>query len=594
MWILVQCLPIFYIFFQLLRKKDSTENKIKVSFLSMVQSILIPIYALLFCLDSTLEITKKAFLGDDLAQMKVCFRYLAVATLVMLCHIICLRLQVTKDRVTQYFNHAKEKIKEENQEVLTKEERNMHIKYSFLGLISAVSYYPFFMYAQNASELQFSETLPVFMLCYVFAFLGFGLFLLLSKDVLSSCFLSVILVVFLQNFVFLQSFLEKLFPMMYYWHLLYLSLVVSGFACYFFKFFVERSIKETILQLVGIVFTSLILVNGVTSFSSIFEKQPVSNTTGIEFSYEKKDGQPNVYYFLYDEYADVETLLELTGYDNESFYTKLQELGFDVSRTSVSGSSSYSTSVIATNYMNLGFAVNNDTPEAERNYLRTREDTEWVTLMKQSGYDVQGVGYSSYLGVPSITQTNDNSAVTMDGMGFTQLFFHQTAYYPFYEQEDMHYQDRLDILNAFDFFEDGANIVPNQSMFTVTYLVTPHVPFLFDEYGNHIHLYGSFFENYVEYYIAQYIYITNVITEQVERITSLDPNAIIILQSDHSARNLPNITFYQKNRILNAVYYGGESLDITVNRSGLNTIRLVLNELLGCEFELLEEEVHEP
>jgi hypothetical protein len=87
----------------------------------------------------------------------------------------------------------------------------------------------------------------------------------------------------------------------------------------------------------------------------------------------------------------------------------------------------------------------------------------------------------------------------------------------------------------------------------------------------------------------------------VTNIIKNDPDAIVIIQSDHGYRQ----AYYLKNwygetyddwglemqyirNILNAVYYKGEKIDIE-NYSGVNTLIIVLNEHFGMNYELLEQ-----
>lgn len=78
-----------------------------------------------------------------------------------------------------------------------------------------------------------------------------------------------------------------------------------------------------------------------------------------------------------------------------------------------------------------------------------------------------------------------------------------------------------------------------------------------------------------------------------------DPEALIIIQSDHGGRyphqlaeeyevdyNAAEETIYMQN-ILNCVYYQEEKVDIE-GLSGINTLRYTFNVILGTELELLD------
>lgn len=83
-------------------------------------------------------------------------------------------------------------------------------------------------------------------------------------------------------------------------------------------------------------------------------------------------------------------------------------------------------------------------------------------------------------------------------------------------------------------------------------------------------------------------------------IIANDPEAIIIIQSDHGYRYPTHLQFwyginqydveeeapYMRN-ILNAVYYQGEDIYID-NYSGLNTLITVLNKLLDVDLQMVD------
>ena len=86
----------------------------------------------------------------------------------------------------------------------------------------------------------------------------------------------------------------------------------------------------------------------------------------------------------------------------------------------------------------------------------------------------------------------------------------------------------------------------------------------------------------------------------VEDIQKNDPDALIILMSDHGARyphwqvdhygakayDASVETLYMQN-ILNCVYYQGKEMDIE-GKSGINTLRIVLNEIFMTNYEMLD------
>ena len=87
----------------------------------------------------------------------------------------------------------------------------------------------------------------------------------------------------------------------------------------------------------------------------------------------------------------------------------------------------------------------------------------------------------------------------------------------------------------------------------------------------------------------------------MDEIQAHDPTAIIILQSDHGARtvyretirgNVEQVTqdlVHHQQNILNCVYMPGASVDIQ-GKSGINTLRTVLNQAYHMDLPMVEPE----
>jgi len=135
--------------------------------------------------------------------------------------------------------------------------------------------------------------------------------------------------------------------------------------------------------------------------------------------------------------------------------------------------------------------------------------------------------------------------------------------------------------------------------FTFAYAECPHEYFTFDADGNRIAKEDETNWKDKSIYLNQYKYITKCMERIVEDIQKNDPDAFIILMSDHGARyphwqvdhygakayDASVETLYMQN-ILNCVYYKGEKLDIE-SMTSINTWRTVLNTYFGTDYEML-------
>ena len=95
-------------------------------------------------------------------------------------------------------------------------------------------------------------------------------------------------------------------------------------------------------------------------------------------------------------------------------------------------------------------------------------------------------------------------------------------------------------------------------------------------------------------------YVNMVIEQAVENVLENDPNAVIVMQSDHGARYPYFMVWYYggpeydpeeemiyMQNVLNCVYYQGNEYEIE-GMTNINTWRYILNEIFGTDYELLE------
>jgi len=139
--------------------------------------------------------------------------------------------------------------------------------------------------------------------------------------------------------------------------------------------------------------------------------------------------------------------------------------------------------------------------------------------------------------------------------------------------------------------------ISHDKLFTFAYVEFPHLPWVVDENGNDLPLSEKQNWENPNTYLGQLKYASKKILEVVEIITEKDPDAIIIIQSDHGYRRplkvkpeiYDDLDLERKfmTNVLNAVYYKGETVDINT-LSSLNTLYVVFNKFLGMDFELIE------
>lgn len=596
-FIFLQFLPFIYVTLPQLWKNKG-ENLLQKDILSqnILKSfhIFLSIHILIYLMDYTrtvlLLILKMEIDGYIPYLILYCFASIFVHLFLRICehyHFDTAQRKAIQTKI-------KEKVIEERKLQFSKEELKKQWIFYTISVILVTCHYPIFMFSVNAEYGAIPSDLVQPLM--IFLFLGLATFSLLSfrsKNIYTSALYVCIYQMIALNFHFFLTVLLFFFPILDYKYLLLLTLV-SLFPCYkFIKSYVTQETAHTLLKLscFSIVILSLLnLATGIPKWTT-YQKEMFRiselDTLDVEINnVQTQFDMPNVYYFLYDEYADPETLEKYSGYDNSAFYRELESMGFTVSPQAVSGVDNTNTIFIMPELMHLGYPVE-ERPEKTDGYGYV-----WLNLMADAGYELRGVGRSSFLHVPSLTQDDSYAAQTMDGLGFLHLFMQQTVFSPFFMPSaslDLYAEDRKNILKAFDYYENIDCYTNTQPTFTVLYLCTPHSPFLFDRYGSFEYNYTiTSSEDRIEKYLEQYRYITQKITEQMQTIIECDPNSVIILQSDHSYRSLPS-TYEEKLRVLNAVYYGGKPLEGIAHSSNVNALRLVVNELFDMDLPLFTE-----
>ena len=83
--------------------------------------------------------------------------------------------------------------------------------------------------------------------------------------------------------------------------------------------------------------------------------------------------------------------------------------------------------------------------------------------------------------------------------------------------------------------------------------------------------------------------MTGRLQKVCENIVREDPDAIIILQSDHGQRFVENVTMLDLTNVLNAVYFRGQPIEGIEGRNALNTWRAVLRTQFRLDLPEIKE-----
>ena len=467
--------------------------------------------------------------------------------------------------------------------------------------ITATSLFPvIFLYCTNIGEAHFNEIIKP---CLEFLFISIILFIVgmvIYKNVLKAAFISVVFMLFFVNYTSIETVVRKLNYNLRYWHIVSILLFLFAHICYFvYKWKSEEALKR-VLQLVSIMFCGLILINGITIIPDIMKNfsQPQTQKEVTAMAVENQNS-PDVYYIVLDEYSPFLTLEKYFNYYPKDFESFLVENGFTISYTSKNESPG--THINTTNALNLNYIVSVDM--SVKDTLPYRQNPEFFKVFENQNYDVHIANqnyalvwkdeYYDTLNPFGKNGTANSFLENKSDNNFNKFGVLVRERTPLYILNDNTESDitRENVQKLFDYIQINAEkSESNKPKLTFTHICSPHVPFVFDENGGTVELSES--QNWADkkYYLGQYKYITSRLQETIDFILKNNPDSIIIIQSDHGPRGGNKemaIEYIDQLNIFNAVYYKGEAVNIE-GQSGLNTLRIVLNQLFHMDYEMLE------
>ena len=386
-------------------------------------------------------------------------------------------------------------------------------------------------------------------------------------------------------------------------------------------FFIVRS-KNTFPILVGflnvisislISFSLLTITAYAITQSNDIEYSKVTNQIEIQenLNYDKL---PDIYHIILDAYGREDVLKELYNYDNGDFIDYLRDKGFYVASKSASNYSQ--------TYLALGSMFNLDyLDEVLPKITAESKDKKWwkypirdfrfFNIIKKFGYKIFALS-SGFMHTELINADVYNNQVYMTE--FDNLLYNTTLLAPlakrgyrFYDQYSLH---RRRILNTFENLKNMPRF--SSPTYIFAHIMSPHPPFVFDEHGNpidapwestnddgskYIQYPGTSREKYYEEYGKQVTYLNGKLKEVINSIL-VKPNrpTIIILQGDHGLRshiywkNTEKANFKESLSILNTYYfYDGNYEQLYENISPVNSFRVIFNQYMGMDYELLED-----
>lgn len=267
---------------------------------------------------------------------------------------------------------------------------------------------------------------------------------------------------------------------------------------------------------------------------------------------------PNIYLVLLDGYPSTDTLLEDFGYENGPFEAELRERGFDVATESKSNYNRTLLTLASMLHMNYiasipelatpvdGFAGQN------RQLTAAINDSPVLRMLGEAGY--RSVAVASSYGEGTLASADD--VIRSDTM---TLFEEQLIRYtaagnglitvaPEFvaEQHRESIRDAIIALRKLPQTSEGKTVA-------LVHVFSPHVPFVFNADGSPRDVHecypercgltapeanriGLSREEYGDGLTNQVQYLNRSLLTAIDNVVAQDPNAVIVLFSDHGAR----------------------------------------------------------
>ncbi len=311
---------------------------------------------------------------------------------------------------------------------------------SILSILS-VSLYPIcFMYLNNIGKVQIGEIVGITGFIVLIAIILLAGNYLLLKDIGKAALITNIFMISFLYFAYIEKIMIKIIPMLHYWHVALICLFLLAHIWYLIRNKMPSTTAVQINQGLLVIFTGLILFNGIVNIPQSInqeasEKQEANQNLLIQADIgtdsESKD-LPNVYYFIFDEYAGYDGSLRYCDYDNSSFYNSLEDLGFVTSRHSVN--KSVDTYIEIPNLLQLQEI--NSAEMSDNDKKKNFKNPYLVALMKKNGYLINLLDTTNYQFLDDSYADYEFTPKFMSTFRtFNSYILKNTALYPFYGME---------------------------------------------------------------------------------------------------------------------------------------------------------------
>lgn len=356
-----------------------------------------------------------------------------------------------------------------------------------------------------------------------------------------------------------------------------------------------------LLFLIFCVYDGFLLLNKVTRYEEVSYPDPLA------FDQTKVTSKPNVYFLLFDEYAGYKSLDDSFQYKNDSLYHFMQQQQFsrlptfsNYDFTPFSLSSILNMEYVPENYNRYKLSQ----PDIQHRFGEIR-NAQVPAIFKSMGYSIVNNSIFDIKAHPALYQSNGLFPIHAELL--TNKIFHNrliknigwwlaTGRFSirFIREHYMYRKDAYNRQVERNLLEVAGSPV-SKPRFWYAHFLLPHGQFYRDSSGNMNPAEKILNLKYLadkSLYLSYLKYTNNIIKKLVKNISTKDPNAIIIIMSDHGFYDYDNPGDYDPYNFDNICFVRfplAKADTANLPGSNVNFFRYFFNKAYGQNFPYIKD-----
>lgn len=362
----------------------------------------------------------------------------------------------------------------------------------------------------------------------------------------------------------------------------------------------------------------LLLELQITAYQLITNKSAKNNLTygsdapALNISALPDSAKPDIYFIIFDEFANTRSLKQYANFDNSSLDSLLVKKGFYVVNNGTSNYNATPHSLASTlnlQYLNADLEGYLYTPSISLKAQKTIDESFFPAALAAGGYNLINHSIFNFAGTQNLKEPFFNFDIeniltleTLWGRVNKDIWWNVSLrLYSPAEIGDKITQTALPRRN-----QTIANITntlqelkkqPTKPVFVYTHLILPHNPFIYTKEGDvrhlsmHDHEAGKTKDSL---YTQQVLYANTVIDSITSLVTSTPSSRpkVVIIAGDHGYRN-PEMGDKIRDKEfanLNAIYFSDKNYAVlNDSMSSVNLFRIISNKYFGAKLPLLKD-----